>query len=172
MNAEIIPLADGRIAIGSPYNAEFVAALKSEIPANSRQWDGSKKVWVIEEAEANAATSVTARFYTLYDRRTLSAGAVEDAKIEAEISEIVANQKAVLAATDWIEAKITELNAIISRYSFRSHSAVKSAYAQDRALLRHALTNAALPVEKLAEVQVRGLAAAVRYIENGGKSYR
>ena len=52
MNAEIIPLADGRIAIGSPYNAEFVAALKSEIPANSRQWDGSKKVWVIEAAEA------------------------------------------------------------------------------------------------------------------------
>ena len=171
-HAEIRPIADGKIEIASPYNAEFVAALKSEIPANSRQWDGSKKVWVIEEAEAEAAVEVAARFYAVFDRRTMSAAAVEDGMIEAEIAEIKANQKAVIDATDWIEAKIEEMDGIISRYSFRSHSSVKAAYAQDRALLGHALHNASLPVEQLAEVQVRGLAAAVRYIEVGGKSYR
>ena len=52
MNAEIISMADGKISISVPYNVEFISALKAEIPANSRQWDGSKKVWVIEAAEA------------------------------------------------------------------------------------------------------------------------
>ncbi len=174
MNAEIIPLADGKIAISTPYKAAFISALKAEIPLNSRSWDGIKKIWVIEEAEAEAAVAVVARFYSILDRRIMSDADVENAKIEAEIVEIKNNQAAILAAAAWIEEKIEELDSIISRYSFRSvsRSSIKAAYASDRALLAHALANAALPIEQLAEIQVRGIAATVRYIKIGGRSYR
>jgi hypothetical protein len=42
---------------------------------------------------------------------------------------------------------------------------VKAGKARTRALLHHALDNARIPVEKLTELHVRGLAAAARYIE-------
>lgn len=166
-HAEIIPADGGGIAILSPYNPDFVAALKAEIPANSRRWEGAKKVWEIEAAEAGDAIAVAARFYSLLDRRALSATQVENAKIEAEMAEILANQQYIKSHTAAISAIIDGLDETIKGYSYTSKSAVKYDLAQDRALLAHALRNAEQPLESLAEVQVRGLAAAVRRLSTG-----
>ncbi len=54
-----------RTAIATPYNAEFVAALKSEL--KSRRWDPKKKVWTVDGGEREAALEVTRRFFSVIE---------------------------------------------------------------------------------------------------------
>lgn len=42
-----IDLVSGALAITSPYDAGFVAALKATIPASDRKWDGDRKQWMV-----------------------------------------------------------------------------------------------------------------------------
>lgn len=42
-----ITKANGGLAIHSPYNPAFVAALKSTIPSTDRKWDANNKVWIV-----------------------------------------------------------------------------------------------------------------------------
>ena len=165
-----------QIAIESPYNPDFVAALKTEIPWNSRTWAGKGAGWLVTNAEAGAAVEVASRHFdqVLDIRDGMSEDDVEEAKLAAEIVVIEANQRYILESKERIEGIIEELDAIIARYSFQSKSRIKGAYAKDRALLRHSLANARLPLDELTELHVRGLAAAVRYLESnrGIKRYR
>lgn len=45
-----IDLVDGALAITSPYDADFVAALKAAIPGSDRKWDGNSKRWMVSVA--------------------------------------------------------------------------------------------------------------------------
>lgn len=162
--AEIIPVDNGKIQIKSPYNSDFVAALKEGIPANSRSWNGAQKAWEIEAAEAEAAIAIATRFYLVLDRRIMDAAAIDDAKIAAELDEILTNQEFIRSHSAKIEDIIEALDDEISRYSFRSGSHIKSALATDSALLVHSLRNAAQPAAELVEIQVRGLAAAKKLL--------
>lgn len=42
-----VDLVGGALAITSPYDAGFVAALKATIPGSDRKWDGSSKRWMV-----------------------------------------------------------------------------------------------------------------------------
>ena len=46
MEARIISFSDGYIEIESPYNNDFVTALKKSIPYYDVSWDHIKKRWV------------------------------------------------------------------------------------------------------------------------------
>lgn len=154
-----------QIAIQGPYDSDFVRDLKDAIPYTARKWDGAKKVWLVDLDQEQAALAVANKYYEILDTRKLSAAQVEDAKIADEIVRIKANQELILKNEKWINDRVDLLSSSISRYSPRSVSRVRHGEAMDRALLMHALNNARIPVEKLTELQVRGLAAACRYVK-------
>lgn len=154
-----------QIAIQGPYDADFVRELKNSIPYTARKWDGTKKAWLVDLDQEQVALSVTSKYYEILDTRKLSTTQIEDAKLADEISRIKANQEYILKNEKWINDRIDSFSCEISRYSMRSVSSIKHGKAMDRALLQHALDNARIPVEKLTELQVRGLAAACRYLE-------
>lgn len=164
-----------QIAIESPYDADYVAELKSEI--ETRKWAGKGTGWVIANSEADTAIEIASRHYdeVIDARNGASKAEIEDAKLEAEIEEVEANQAYILENAERIANYIAELDEVIGRYSFNSKSRIKHAYVMDRALLGHSLNNARIDVERMTELQVRGLAAAVRYLKAhtaGPKKYR
>lgn len=42
----------GGLKVNTPYNAEFVALLKEQIPATGRKWDGGQKAWYVSRDHA------------------------------------------------------------------------------------------------------------------------
>lgn len=172
MKQAIISKQDEMIVLQTPYDPDFVDELKSEIHYTNRKWDCEAKVWLITEAEADKALEITARYFEVIDGRGKSTDEVEEAQIEAEIAQIKDNQAAILERQEYIEGIIAKLDVAISRFSFRSKSSIKGAMARDRALLVHSLDNAELPLERLTELHVRGIAAALRLIESGYKPPR
>lgn len=153
-----------RIAIESPYDADFVRDLKAGTA--SRKWDAAAKVWTVTADEAQAAGDIAGKYFQVVDARRMSRAEVEDARLAAEIEKIRADQRYILEQRAWLEEAIEALDADIKRYSYRSRSAVKARKAHDRALFRHALDYAEMPVEHLTEMQVRSLAAARRVATN------
>ena len=155
----------GVVALQTPYHPQFVADLKAEIAYKDRQWDRDAKVWLVDEAEADKAIKIAAQFFNIQDCRGKGEAEVEDTALEAEIAKIEADQQYILESEDKISEWIDALDAQIGRYSFSSKSSVKGRMCRDRALLAHSLDNAKTPVEQLVELQVRGLAAAVRLLQ-------
>lgn len=165
MNATISQTTDG-IEIASPYNADFVDALKI-IPREARSWKSERKAWAIAAAYAEAAVSIASRFFDLIDARVMSSDEVEEAKIASEIAKIEGDQQFIISRKGEIEAEIQDLSGDIAGYSRNSKSAIKYQLARTRALLQNALAAAAKPVDALLEIDVRGLAAARRHLEGG-----
>ena len=165
MKSASITVDGNSLIVDSPFNRDFVDALKNAIPHTERKWDGGKKVWSVAVRHADTVAALCKEhFGSVIDNRAGDVD-VEEAKLEAEIAQIGNNRQVILSRTAEIETIISELSAIISRYSYSSASRVKEAYAKDRALLQHSLDNAKLTVEQMTELQVRGLAAAVKYLE-------
>lgn len=162
---------NGKILLDTPFDGKFLEALKKAIPYTERSWDRAVKVWVVTPSCAEEAIALTRRFFDVVDGRQLSAAAIEDVQIEAEIAQIADDQNYIKERRDQIVNIISHLSEVIGRFSFSSKSRIKSAFARDRALLKHSLDNAELPVERLTELQVRGLAAARRLLERGKSAY-
>lgn len=165
---------ENQIAIDSPYNANWLDEFKSSIYYTGRKWGGKGTGWLVNNAVADEAIAVTAKYFEIQDRRGKNADqvaemedAADEAALEAEIEQIKANQAYIRERADAIERIISELDSAIGRYSYRSKSHIKGAFAKDRALLAHSLSNAELPIEQLTELHVKGLAAAVRLLEKG-----
>jgi len=167
MKQAIISKQSEMIALQTPYDRGFVAELKNEIHYSERKWDRANRVWLVTPAQADKALEVAARYFEVVDGRDKSTNEMEEAQIEAEIAQIKASQAAILEKRDYIEEIIGKLDVAINRYSFNSKSAIKGGMARDRALLQHSLDNAELPLERLTELHVRGMAAALRLIEGG-----
>lgn len=56
--------ADGSaIAIKSPYDPGFVAALKSKIPPSSRRWDGTNKAWIVTPGYGKVAQDLCMEYF-------------------------------------------------------------------------------------------------------------
>lgn len=51
------------MAIESPYNPEFVQALKSAIPYSGRQWDGERRIWRFDRTYGDLVAALVLRFY-------------------------------------------------------------------------------------------------------------
>lgn len=45
----IVSIPGNALEFYSPYSPSLVAALKSEVPADGRRWDGAKKAWIIAD---------------------------------------------------------------------------------------------------------------------------
>ena len=152
-----------QVAVKFPYNADAVSALKNAIPWQSRKWDAKGKFWLVaDDMAGDAIAAITPHLDQVVDART---GAdIEEAQIEAELAQIQANQAYILENRARIEREIAELESAVANYSYRSKSGRKATLATDAALLRHSLDNAQQPAEQLTELQVRGLAAAVRLL--------
>jgi hypothetical protein len=163
MAQAIISEDKGRIVLQTPFSRDFVDELKQK--SDTRKWDATKKVWTVDATEADLAIEIAGRYFEVLDARDKSTDEIEEAQIDAEIAKIKSNQAYIQERADFIKRVIEELSNQISRYSFQSKSQNRYAMAQDRALLQHALYNAGIPVENMAEMQVRGLAAAVRLLE-------
>jgi hypothetical protein len=161
-----ISKVDDRIALKTPYNPDFVSDLKSEINYADREWDRANKVWLVTEARADEAIQIVARYFDVIDGREKSADEIEGAQIEAEIKQIQANQAYILEREERIDEIISALDRVLSHYSPRSKSNIRYSIAQDCALLGHALDNARMDVAQMAELQVRGLSAAVRLLDS------
>ncbi len=164
----IIKSQGDMLAIQTPFNRDFINNLKKEIPHTDREWDSSSKSWLVDPLHEKKVVEITGRYFDIIDGRQKSTAEIEDAQIESEIARIKTNQEYILANQDRIEQIIEDLSYKIGRYSYGSKSTVRYGLAQDRALLQHSLSNAKQPVEELAELQVRGLAAAVRYLQENG----
>jgi len=161
----------GWVSIQTPYNSDFVDALKSAIAYTDRKWDRPTKCWLIAEAEAPSALTVATRFFEVQDHRGKDARQIaamedetENKALIAEIEQIKADQAYILENEERIEQVIKDLSVQISRYSFSSKSSIKGNLARTKALLQHSLDNARISVERLTELQVKGLASAVRYL--------
>jgi ribonuclease HI len=55
----------GQMYINTPYDAGFVATLKSAVKA--RKWDAKKKEWIVDIREREAALDLLKRFYTVVE---------------------------------------------------------------------------------------------------------
>lgn len=160
MKIATITTVGKEIKIESPYDGDAVRAIKA---IEGRRWDASSKSWFVPIEAKAEAIEVIGKFFKVVDPATAN---VKMAKIDALMAEVSENQKAILDNQERIEGLIEDLSGQIRRYSPRSVSSVKAGKAQDRALLQHALDNAKLDPASMTELQIKGLAAAVRYLES------
>jgi hypothetical protein len=101
----------GGLKVNTPYNAEFVALLKEQIPATGRKWDGSQKAWYVSRDHAALLKTLIDQTYGCdVQMPTVIAAAPEIFEIEFQ-ADYVANCKndaaSVHAEGSW-SAKIPE----------------------------------------------------------------
>lgn len=152
------------ISIKTPYNYDFVQALKNEIHYTDRKWNRDARLWMVTGAEADNAIAVAAEYFEVRDQRGMSTDDAEEDALQAEIEKIKANQDYIIEQSSHIRDAIGALNGAIKRYSYTSKSSIKGRMCRDAALLSHGLNNAQKPVEELVELEIRGMAAAVHLI--------
>lgn len=164
----VITEKNNKVAIASPFNRDFLDEFKRNIA--DREWDNKGKLWLVSPACATQAIEIASRYFDVIDARGKTPDEVDDAKLEAEMAKIAADQVEILKNEEYIQRIIAGLETAIAGYSFNSKSYVKGALARDRALLEHSLVNARVPVDQLVELQIKGMSAALRLIEGGYKS--
>lgn len=57
------------IDLSTPYEADFVDALKATIPSRARKWDGEHKVWTVTHAYIAEAVRLLNQYFTVVDLR-------------------------------------------------------------------------------------------------------
>lgn len=154
---------DDFIRIGFPFNEEAKDALKDAVEYKFRKFDWASKSWIVENSWADKAIEAIAPYGEIADER--KGDDVEEMKVISEIAEIKKNQQYIIENKKRVTRLEKELSDLVASYSFRSKSRVKAGYARNAALLRHSVHNAEVAIDEITEVQVRGLAAAVRYLE-------
>jgi hypothetical protein len=154
MTAQIEKTRAGGVVLRTPYDEQFVSELKEKIPPQERNWDAYHKVWGVSANYADIAEEIFRSHF-----------GSDDELLSAEIEQIKENQEYIINREAHINEAISALDAAVLRYSFNSKSHIKGRMARNRALLKHSLDNAKAQVESLTELQVRGLAAAVRLLE-------
>jgi hypothetical protein len=55
---------NGGLKVNTPYNSQFVADLKLEIPATSRKWDAPAKAWLVSKDYADVLKRIIDRNYS------------------------------------------------------------------------------------------------------------
>lgn len=130
--------------------SDFYSMLAQVKAVEGRKWDGNRRLWILPGAidEVRAALP---ELQILGD---------EDEVLNAEIAEIQKFQKWISEDEKKVAAKRDELVAKRNSYSYGSKSRIKLAIATDAACLDHAIDSAKMPVEKLTEVQIRGMKRA------------
>jgi len=160
MDSAIITQKDQAIAIQTPYDADFVAALKSGIDWQARKWDQESKCWLVSAALAEKSIAIAAQFFDVQDHRGRS-----EAEIAAvEVAGVKDNQRFIIEHEEWIDEAIDGLNLEIGRRSLTSKSPGKARY--ERSLLKRSLKDARRPMGRMTDLRKRKLAEAVRLVRS------
>ena len=130
--------------------SDFYSMLAQVKAISGRKWDGNRRLWILP-GDIEEVRAALPELQILGD---------EDEVLGAEIAEIQKLQRWILEDEEKVAAKRDELVAKRDRYSFNSKSRIKHAVAVDVACLDHAIDSAKIPVERLAEVQIRGMKRA------------
>jgi hypothetical protein len=69
---------NGSLKVNTPYNSQFVAELKLEVPATSRKWDAPSKAWLVSKDYADVLKQIIDRCYSC--NVTMPTVIAEDAK--------------------------------------------------------------------------------------------
>lgn len=110
-----------------------------------RVWQPQSKLWQLSQTADEVRDTLAAKGLQLVG---------EDELLDHEIEDIKRVQGVVLDSKEWIMRKISSLSEEIDRYSYNSKSRIKGGLCYSRSLLDWALEYAAVPVEKLTELQV------------------
>jgi hypothetical protein len=132
----------------------FYDILTSVKAVPGRRWDGDRKLWILPLTIAEAKEALS-EYKILGD---------EDEVIDAEIAEIEKLQKWILEDEEKVLTEAQSLDTKVKSYSFHSKSSVKASLATEAACLHHAINSAKMPIEKLAEIQIKGMKAACKYM--------
>lgn len=60
-----VDVVGGALAITSPYDAQFVSALKAAVPSTDRQWDGASKRWLVSFNYGSHVQRLMQQFYNV-----------------------------------------------------------------------------------------------------------
>jgi hypothetical protein len=76
INALLLPHDDERFALKTPYDKDFVEALKCMIPASSREWSPERKTWYIDQTyDETVVDLITSGGGRVLDKRPVLAAA-------------------------------------------------------------------------------------------------
>jgi hypothetical protein len=156
----------GKIHVATPYNADFVSDLKSNIAPSMRTWDSRQKVWVVDPSARGTVDDLTKQYFHALDGDKMTAAHIKQVKTYVRTTRIKNNQRIIGQRQADIEKRIADLSDQIGRYSYSSRSARKHDLIRKRALFEHVLRDAKAKPEEMEDIQIRGLAAAIR--ELGG----
>jgi len=168
------------LTIESPYNAAFVEALKTAVPADQRKFMSKKSGWLISDRYLAEVEALAAAHYTqvidvrLVGERGLAEALANASRAEVEAQkekhlqwlEDVAQAQVVIAECRvWIQARCAELAAQIGRYSERSQSSVKGELVRRKFMLEQTLASVEKPAHEMKDVERHSALAVVRYLK-------
>lgn len=167
------------LTIESPYNAAFVEALKTAVPADQRLFLSKKKGWLISERYATEATTLAATHYNeVIDVRLVGEQGLAESLARATEAEAAAQkakhlqwlegvgqaQAVLLQHRNVVELECAKLQGQIDKYSPRSKSGVKGELVRRKFMLEQTLANLEKPPQQMKDVERHSALAAVRYL--------
>lgn len=83
----------GGLKVVTPYSSAFVDALKTEVPATSRKWDGASKAWLVSKQYSDKIKEIIDRCYNVDCQMPTVIGAAEESFEVTFQADYVANCK-------------------------------------------------------------------------------
>lgn len=169
------------LTIESPYNATFVEALKTAVPADQRLFLSKKKGWLISERYTTEATTLAATHYNeVVDVRVVGEQGLAESLTRAAEAEAAAQkakhlqwlegvgqaQAVLLQHRNVVESECAKLQGQIDQYSPRSKSGVKGELVRRKFMLEQTLANLEKPPQQMKDVERHSALAAVRYLQS------
>jgi hypothetical protein len=150
----------GGTTFETPYNRDFVDDLKNNIAYSMRQWNPSKKRWVVAPEAADVARDIASQYFHVADGTKLNASQIKQVKQAVRTTRIKSTQKKLRQNVDRIESKIADLDEVISGYSYSSRSRRKADAIRRRAMFQYTLRDLSMKHEDMEDIQMRGMAKA------------
>jgi hypothetical protein len=157
---------DGKLMLTTSYNPDFVRDLKNNIPPSQRKWQESTKQWVVDPNREKEVKLAMEKHFNIADKRKIGADGVRELQQKIKTARIKSSQSYIRKNQDKIRSEIDKLDDAISSYGFNSRSGRKQEAMSNRALLEFALRDMKGNPDNFKDIQQRGIAAAVRYMES------
>jgi len=165
----VIGTKRGRLHLVTPYNAEFVSDLKSNVVASKRTWDSERRRWLVDPSERKTAMAVMRDHFNVADQDKIGVEGVRKLHKDTKITRIKNNQKIIRANQEKFTNEISVLEDEIGSYSRQSRSRRKMDDLRRKALFEYALRDSrSRKIDEFKDIQIRGMSAAIREIGLSG----
>jgi hypothetical protein len=154
------------ILVKTPYSADFVSDLKSNINYAGRKWNDIKKRWEVEASERNQkiVDDLVSKYFHRVDQSGWTSDQTKQVSKYLRTVRNKANQDIIKQHSDELRSEINDLDQEIASYSYSSTSRHKQRAITRRALLEYTLRDMNADPATLEEIQERSLAKVVREI--------